>query len=86
MGRNSKLTNQDWSIVQERILNGETAQLIAIDFGISSAAISIHLGKKVKTMKALAKKVNETDREIKKLECADRQHVYLIAARMVESK
>jgi AcrR family transcriptional regulator len=84
MGRKSKLTDKGWLMVQARLLDGETATSIANDIGVSRGAISLHFGKKIKIMKALAAKMNEAAKELEALPYADAQEVYRMASKIGE--
>jgi hypothetical protein len=54
MGRKSKLTDKQWSEIDRRLLNGESARALGREFAVSEAAIRKRLGAQQKEIKHVA--------------------------------
>lgn len=67
MGRNSKLTEKQWEVIAQRMLDGEPTRRIAADFGIAESAIRKRLGAQTNSIKTVANQLVETDRALKAL-------------------
>ena len=64
MGRPSKLTESQWELIGKRLLAGESAAVLAREFGVSKTAISVRFSKRTETVKTVAKQIVETERAL----------------------
>jgi hypothetical protein len=67
MGRISKLTDKQWEVITQRLLDGDTARSLAREFGITESAIRKRLGAQTNSIKTVANQIVETDRALKAL-------------------
>jgi hypothetical protein len=62
MARPSKLTEQQWSQIEKRLLTGESAASLARSFKISKASISARFSKRTETVKNVAHQLVAADK------------------------
>lgn len=62
MARPSKLTDQQWSDIEKRLLNGESASALARAYKISKASVSGRFSERVQKVKTVANQLVEADR------------------------
>lgn len=67
MGRPSKLTEKQWLQVERRHLDGESGRKLAIEFGVSEAAIRKRVSTQSKQIKAVANQIIATEQAVKAL-------------------
>ena len=68
MGRKSKLTEQQWDEVQNRILEGESMRSLAKEFGVSESSIRAKKSTRVEKIKKVANQVIEAECAVKNLD------------------
>ena len=61
MGRPSKLTDIQWAQIEKRLLNGESASSLALEFGVNRAAVSRRLSQHIATVKTVANQIVAAD-------------------------
>jgi len=57
MARPSKLTEKQWDEIKRRIANGEKAADLSREYGVSKAAISTRVSKRIETVKSVANQI-----------------------------
>jgi hypothetical protein len=67
MGRPSKLTEKQWLEVERRHLDGESGRKLAIEFGVSEAAIRKRVSTQTKQIKQVANQIIATEQAVKAL-------------------
>jgi hypothetical protein len=67
MGRKSKLTDEQWARIKERLLEGESRRAIAKEFGISESSIREKVSAQVSEIKTVANQIVATERALKAL-------------------
>lgn len=67
MARTSKLTDKQWTIVEKRLIDGESARALGREFGISDAAIRKRFGSQHKDIKRVANQMVEAEIAFKSL-------------------
>jgi hypothetical protein len=68
MARKSPLTDKQWSDIERRLLNGESANSLAKEFGISEGAIRKRFGAKVRTIKEVGKQLVDAELALENLD------------------
>jgi ABC-type transporter Mla subunit MlaD len=62
MARPSKLTDQQWSEIEKRLLNGESAASLSRAFKISKASVSSRFSERVQNVKSVAHQLVAADK------------------------
>ncbi len=70
MGRKSKLTEEQWEDIKQRILKGELAAALAKEYGVDRAAISRRLSENIATVKTVANQILATESALRSLPIA----------------
>ena len=83
MGRRSKLTEQQWNALSERLLRGESRRSLAKEFGISEAAVREKLSARVEETKAVANQIYNTNQLVKSLPMAQQISAQNLAEEMM---
>lgn len=79
MGRPSKLTDAQWETLKRRLIAGEKAADLAREYGVSKAAISVRVSKRVETVKNVANQLVEAEEAVKALPFSEQVAVYQLA-------
>lgn len=82
MGRKSKLTDKQWSEVDRRLLEGESARAIAPDFGVSEAAIRQRKTSHVESIKSVANQIVTAERALSALPITSQISAHNLAAKL----
>lgn len=67
MGRPSKLTDKQWDEIKRRLANGEKAADLSREFGVSKAAVSSRVSKRIETVKSVANQIVIADAALRAL-------------------
>ena len=67
MGRPSKLTESQWDEVKKRLAAGEKAADLSREFGVSKAAISTRVSKRIETVKSVANQLVSAEAALRSL-------------------
>lgn len=67
MARPSKLTDKQWTVIEKRLIDGESARALGREFGISDAAIRKRFGSQHKDIKRVANQMVEAEIAFKSL-------------------
>jgi transposase-like protein len=70
MGRNSKITDQEWDQVEKRLLDGEKPADLAREFGVNRSAITRRLAQKNATTKTVANQLVKAESALRALPIA----------------
>lgn len=79
MGRKSKLTEQQWQEIGQRLLANERPSDLAREFGVSPAVLSRRFAKKTATVKDVANQLVSADRALKALPIAQQIEAVTLA-------
>lgn len=71
MGRPSKLTETQWDEVKRRRLAGESFGKLAMEFGLSKAAVIKQIGDRLVTVKTIANQMVSAEQDLRKLPVND---------------
>ena len=71
MGRPSKLTDVQWAQIEKRLMSGESASSLALEFGVNRAAVSRRLSQHIATVKTVANQIVEADAAFRALPVRD---------------
>lgn len=71
MGRPSKLTDAQWEMLKHRLAKGEKAADLAREYGVSKAAISVRVSKRIETVKSVASQMVATEEALRALPIAE---------------
>lgn len=72
MGRKSALTDRQWSRIEKRLLEGETAAQLAREYGVSKSTISGRFSDRTKRVKAAAGLIVQAESAMEKLTVSER--------------
>lgn len=61
MGRPSKLTDIQWAQIEKRLMDGESASSLAVEYGVNRAAVSRRLSQHIATVKTVANQIVAAD-------------------------
>lgn len=67
MGRRSKFSDQQWQVIEKRLIDGETARALAREFKISEATIRLRFSAAHKSAKAVANQLVSAEQALRAL-------------------
>ena len=67
MARPSKLPDSEWDLIRKRMMAGEKAADLAREYGVSKAAISMRVSKRIETIKTVANQILSADVALRSL-------------------
>jgi hypothetical protein len=79
MGRKSKLTEDQWSEIEQRHLKGEAMRALAREFKIDPASISARISQRVKQTKTLANQLATAELAVERLPISQRMVIRTVA-------
>lgn len=79
MARPSKLTETQWEEIRKRLLAGEKAADLAREFGVSKAAISTRVSKRIETIKTVANQIVTADEALRSLSISEQRDALTLA-------
>ena len=79
MGRPSKLTDKQWSEIEERHRSGESLNALSKEFKVSFSSVQAKVSGKVKNQKKLAEQLAKVEIEVERLPISDRVSVRSLA-------
>lgn len=82
MGRKSSLSDKQWCEIESRLIAGEKAAQLAIEFGINRAAISRKFSQQIATVKSVANQIVAAEDALKSLPVAQQISAINLADQM----
>lgn len=82
MGRKSKLSDEQWTQIKSRLLDGESRRAIAKEFGISESSIREKVSAQVTEIKVVANQIVATERALKALPISAQVSAQNLASRL----
>ena len=79
MGRNSKLSDQQWEQLHKRLLAGEKAADLAREYKVSKAVISSRFSKRTKTVKEVANQIVSAETALRSLPVSEQLKALTLA-------
>lgn len=83
MGRKSKLTEDQWSQIRTRLLEGESGRALAEEFGVSETAIRKRVSSQVSEIKTVANQIASAQTALSKLPISSQISAQTLAQRLL---
>ncbi|NML34933.1 helix-turn-helix domain-containing protein [Paraburkholderia antibiotica] len=83
MGRKSKLTEEQWARIKERLLEGESGRALAEEFGVSETAIRKKVSSQVSEIKSVANQIATAQTALSKLPISSQISAQSLAQRLM---
>lgn len=82
MGRPSKLTEKQWTEIRQRVINGDKPADLAREYGVSKAAVSQRVSKRVDAVKTVANHIVATERALQELSISEQMQAVSLASKL----
>lgn len=83
MGRKSKLSDEQWRVLGERLMAGEVAANLSREYGVPKSSISERFAEQMRTVRNVAQKVADVQAEVATLPPAQRRAVNMLADKLL---
>lgn len=83
MGRKSKLTEEQWAQIKNRLLEGESGRALAEEFGVSETAIRKRVSSQVSEIKTVANQIAGAQTALSRLPISSQISAQTLAQRLL---